>query len=133
VAGQGYGPSLGPCGSSWYYGAEVIIDLGAPYQLSRITVDYDLIKGIASGACDLLFVYDIDHGAFISSPKTYDDMVTAGGQVFRVGPSSSPVQHFRVFLASEGCQPGIFVPTGNMRITHVDIEGVFTEGTTPPC
>jgi len=134
VATQGYGPSLGMCGSAWYYGADLLIDLGAAYPISRITVVYDLIKGVAAeGSCDLLFVYDNDHHAFIGSPLTYDDLVTAGGQVVRRGPSSGDVRNLRIFLASDGCEPGIFVPTGNMRITRVDIEGTFTEGTTPPC
>lgn len=136
VATQGFGPSLADAGGGqYYYGASIHIDLGAAYQITNIHTVFDMEKGFngGPGSTQMYNVVDLDHSVAMGTTLTYDDLMTGFGQGFNTGPSGSPTQHFRVNLFSDFNPSGIFVPTGNMRITRVDITGIVPSGGTSPC
>lgn len=130
LGGFGYGGSQGLCGGSYYFGVDVQIDLGAPFFIGRVQMDYDLTKDTShpGNAFDLVFVQNLDTSGFMGTPLTGAVTVDGDGQVYDTGPISQTAQHIRLFV---GAGADSVNDVSGVTVLH----GVILQGTgsTSPC
>jgi hypothetical protein len=133
IATQGYGPTLAPSGSYWYYGEWINIDLNAVYDVRNVHIEFDYLKGsTVDGTFAAFNVVDVDRNVAIGPTLSFNDLPGVGyNQGFNSGAPAGPLQHISVRQYTD--TNTIPAPTGNNRIFRIDISGKFPSGGPTPC
>jgi hypothetical protein len=137
ISTQGYGPTLGYCPSSTYYGIFLNITFFTPLQINAIHLQFDMQCGhVQSGqgtnpSC--VHVVDVTNGVDLAPPRTFDECISGFDIGYNAGPTPHPTSHIIVLMCTDVFDTDPPLPVGNCRLKAVQLSGVIPSGSSNPC